>query len=208
MTPQQLISATYCKRDVAEAWAPHLSAAMDEFNITSPLAKAAFIATTAHESARFTTQCENLNYSAEGLIQNFKKYFNVVTANQYARKPIMIANRVYANRMGNGDELSGDGWKYRGKGAIQVTGKDNHKACGEGLGIDLVGNPTLLLEFPNNARSAAWFFVNCGALKLAEKGDFDGVCDVVNRGKKTDAVGDSIGWADRLALWRLARTVF
>lgn len=208
MTPQQLMNATNCKRDIAAAWAPHLSASMDEFKINSSLTKAAFIATVAHESNRFTQQAEDLFYSAKGLLKTFPKYFNLITAPQYANRPIKIANRVYANRMGNGDELSGDGWKYRGKGAIQITGKDNHRACGEALGIDLIDNPTLLLEFPNNCRSAAWFFEHCGAITYAEKGDFDGVCDVVNRGKKTEALGDSIGWTDRAVLWKLARTVF
>ncbi len=208
MTPQQLINATVCNRDIAPIWAKNLTEAMDEFEINTPLRQAAFIATVAHESNKFKTLAENLFYSAEGLLKTFPKYFDKETAVTYAKRPMSIANRVYANRMGNGNQESGDGWKYRGKGPIQITGKDNHRTCGNALGIDLIKNPILLLDFPNSTRSSAWFFSTCGAIKYADEKDFDGVCDIINRGRKTAAVGDSIGWDNRRAYYNLARTVF
>lgn len=208
MSPNQLRQATMCSQITANSWAKPLTDAMDEFEINTPLRQAAFIATVNHESNKFTQLAENLFYSSEGLLKTFPKYFTAEQAIQYQKKPQAIANRVYANRMGNGNEASGDGWRYRGKSLIQITGKDNHRTCGDALGIDLINNPLLLLQFPNSTRSSAWFFVNSGALKYADENDFDGVCDVINRGKKTFKEGDSIGWDNRLVYYKLARTVF
>ena len=97
----------------------------DEYEINTPKRQAAFIAQVAHESGQLRHVVENLNYSAQGLLKIFKKYFTSVLAQEYARQPQRIANRVYANRMGNGPESSGDGWKHRGRGLIQLTGKNN-----------------------------------------------------------------------------------
>ena len=113
-----------------------------------------------HESAGFTHVTENLNYSADRLLVIFKKYFTRIDAEQYARNPEKIANRVYANRMGNHDESSGDGFKYRGRGYIQLTGIDNYARCGESLGLDLVNNPDLLCLPDHAITSAIWFFHN------------------------------------------------
>lgn len=102
----------------------------------SKMQQAMFLAQCGHESAGFSVFTENLNYSVDGLLACFNKYFDKYTAMKYARKPEQIANRVYANRMGNGDETSGDGWKYRGRGLIQITGKKNYIAFRNWLGRD------------------------------------------------------------------------
>ncbi len=110
-----------------------LKAAMSYYKLT-PVQAAHFFAQTAHESGNFKAFSENLNYSAEGLLRIFPKYFDQATANKYARQPERIANRVYANRMGNGDEASGSGWLYKGRGALQLTGKSNYKDFADWLG--------------------------------------------------------------------------
>ena len=129
----------------------------------------------------FTTFVENLNYSAEGLFKTFKKYFPTLTvAAEYARQPEKIANRVYANRMGNGDEQSGDGWKYRGRGAIQLTGKSNYTAFSKYSGIDVVMKPELVATTYQMA-SAAWFFTTKGLWTICDKGITDEVITEVSK---------------------------
>lgn len=125
---------------------PYLNKYMVQYSIVGEK-MVSFLATLSHESVGLTRWVEGLNYSADGLLTTFKKYFpNRDLAIQYARQPVKIANRVYRNRMGNGDELSGDGWKYRGRGPIQITGKDNYRTIGQGIGKDLVNFPDLLLD--------------------------------------------------------------
>lgn len=110
-----------------------LKACMDYFGLT-PESASHFFAQCAHETGNFVVFRENLNYSADGLLRVFPKYFDLIKARQYARQPERIANRVYANRMGNGDEASGDGWRFRGRGAIQLTGKANYREFADKLG--------------------------------------------------------------------------
>jgi putative chitinase len=110
-----------------------LKACMDHYGLT-PESASHFFAQCAHESGNFIIFRENLNYSADGLLRIFPKYFDAVKARQYARQPERIANRAYANRMGNGDEASGDGWRYRGRGAIQLTGKNNYREFADWVG--------------------------------------------------------------------------
>ena len=143
---------------------------------------AGFIAQCAHESGAFSITKENLNYSAAGLLKIFKKYFTEATAAQYARKPEMIANKVYANRMGNGDEKSGDGWKYRGRGFIQITGKINYFQLANDTDLDCLKNPNLLLEEANAMISALWFWNKAGLNKLADKNDIKGITKRINGG--------------------------
>lgn len=183
---------------------PHLNQAMREFGIDTPVRIAMFIANCAHESGNFTILVENLNYSAEGLAKTWPKRFATggkpnQLAVSLAKKPQAIANCVYANRMGNGEPTSGDGWKFRGRGPIQVTGCDNHRVIGEAIGVDLVNNPEKLEELLTGLRAAAYHVTEEGAQRFADKGDFDGFCDEVNFGRKTDKVGDAIGYADRRA---------
>jgi putative chitinase len=178
---------------------PNLNAAMSWADINTPERIGGFIAQSAHESMGYTVFAENLNYSAQGLLKTFPKYFTATLANTYARNPRMIANRVYANRMGNGDEPSGDGWKYRGKGAIQLTGKDNHRRCGEAFGLDLVNNPELLLQPENLFKSAAWFWKANGLNAIADAQDFTKLTKRIN--------GGTTGLQDRLAYYQRARKV-
>lgn len=110
------------------------------------------LAQAAHETLNFTRFDENMNYDVEGLLSVHKKYFNAKTAKAYANKPQAIANRVYANRMGNGDEKSGDGWKYRGRGYLHLTGKDNYDKAGKSLNVDLLTRPELVNQFGVNGQ--------------------------------------------------------
>jgi len=133
-----------------------------KFNINTPLRLAHFLAQCGHESAGFTATTENLNYSALGLKGTFKKYFPTdALANAYARQPEKIANRVYASRMGNGDEKSGDGYKYRGRGYIQLTGKQNYSTFSQSIADpEVITNPTKVAT-NYQLLSAAWFFQRC-----------------------------------------------
>ena len=125
-----------------------------DYEINTPERMAAFIAQVAHESGQLTAVKENLNYSADGLMRIFKKYFTPALAAQYARKPEKIASRVYANRMGNGPEESGDGWKYRGRGLIQLTGKDNYTKFAADMEMTL-DEAVEYLETPEGAMESA-----------------------------------------------------
>lgn len=143
---------------------------------------AMFIAQTAHESANFTRLSENLNYSQQGLLLVFPKYFNIITAKTYARNPEKIANRVYANRMGNGDQTSGDGWKYRGKGLIQLTGKNNHLKFANYMNKTLVDTIDFLLTKKGAVESACWFWKINNLNLLSDKGDIIAVTKIINGG--------------------------
>lgn len=186
-----------------QPWGDALLKAMPEFNIHTPARQAAFIAQIAHESSELTRVEENLNYSAEGLQKIFKKYFpNEDLAKQYARQPQKIANRVYANRMGNGDEASGDGWKHRGMGPIQLTGKDNQRQCGLALGIDLIEKPELLLVPEIGTRSSGWFWKKNGLNELADE---EGERNFIAITKKIN--GGTIGLEERKRYWEKAKAV-
>ena len=135
-----------------------LKAGMKHFTLT-PARAAHFFAQTAHETGNFLKFAENLNYSADGLLKIFGKYFDTVSAVTYSRNPEKIANRVYANRMGNGDEASGDGWKFRGRGAIQLTGRENYQAFADAIGRpEIMDNPDLVAT--TYSFEAAMFFFN------------------------------------------------
>lgn len=166
-----------------------------EYLKLTPEQGAHFFAQLSHESMHFTVVEENLNYSAKGLLNTFKKYFTSLTAQQYARKPQMIANKVYANRMDNGNEASGDGWKYRGRGFIQLTGKANYTAFSKYVGkSEIVANPDLVKE--DYAMESALFFF--------KENNLWGICNVVNDAqilKLTRRInGGEIGLAHRSEL--------
>jgi putative chitinase len=163
------------------------------FGITTPLRLAHFLAQCGHESGGFRATQENLNYSAKGLCGIFRKYFPSVTvAMQYERKPEKIANRVYASRMGNGNEASGEGWKYRGRGYIQLTGKDNYKAFDATVPEDIMANPDLVATKYALA-SAAFFFKKNGLWAICDRGaGMDIVTSVTKR-----VNGGTIGLTDR-----------
>jgi putative chitinase len=165
-----------------------------KFDLNTPLRLAHFLAQAGHESGGFRLTKENLNYSAKGLMGIFKKYFPTeAKANEYARKPEKIANLVYASRMGNGAEASGDGSKYCGRGYIHLTGKDNYTAFGKAINEDLTKDPTLVAG-KYAMLSAAWFFTKNGLHKMADLGATD---DVVTKITKR-VNGGTIGLADRI----------
>jgi putative chitinase len=165
-----------------DVWVNALNAAADKYDINTSLRVAAFIAQCAHESSGFKTVIENLNYSAAGLRAVFPTHFAAGEEDAYARHPERIANRVYANRMGNGDENSGDGWKYRGRGAIQVTGRGNYRLFGAGIGFDTLLAPETL-ETPHYAViSAGWFWSSHSLNSYADARDFLGITKRINGG--------------------------
>lgn len=156
-------------------------ALLNKFDVNTPLRLAHFFAQVDHESG-LKPISENLNYSIEGLLKVFPKYFTPLQAKEYARKPEMIANRVYANRMGNGDEASGDGWKFRGRGFIQVTGKDNYSRLSKDTGINYLSNPDSLLTEANSMVSALWFWDKNKLNSLADKDDIRAITKRINGG--------------------------
>jgi putative chitinase len=200
MTPKvEHIVAAGVKQATAEKWARAVSLACQEFGIDTAQRIAGFLSQCAHESGGFERLQENLNYSADGMAAIWPRRFAVLgpdkkpvkkdgknQPNKFAlalhRKPEMIANVVYSSRMGNGPTESGEGWKYRGRGLKQLTGKDNHRACSEGLGVDLVENPDLLLDPVYAARSAAWFWATNKCNSFADSGDIEGLTKRINGG--------------------------
>ena len=182
------------KGHVPDSVITQIPGVMEKFQINTPLRLAHFLAQCGHESGGFRLTKENLNYSAKGLMGIFKKYFPTETiANQYARKPEKIANKVYGGRMGNGPEASGDGAKFCGRGYIQLTGKDNYTAFGKSINEDICANPQLVAEkYP--LLSAAWFFSKNGLHKLADGGATDAVVTQIT--KRVN--GGTIGLADRI----------
>ncbi len=187
------------KATLDEIWEP-LNAAMEEFNIDTPLRKAMFLAQCAHESTMFSRVTENLNYRAETLLKVFPKYYKTLNeAVAHARKPELIANRVYSSRMGNGDAASGDGFRYRGRGLIQLTGKNNYTECSKGLNVDLIKTPEYLETAVGAARSAAWFWSHNGLNKFADASDIVGATKRIN--------GGTIGLEERKALYNIAKSV-
>ena len=170
ITPQQLKSVlTNCKSP--DIWATVLNDTLPNYNIDTSIKVAQFIAQTGHESAHYNVLKENLNYSATALRKVFGKYFpNDEFAQTYHRQPEKIANRVYANRMGNGNEASGDGWLYRGRGLIQITGKNNYRMCSMFIFGDerLLQDPGMLQEPDYAAKSACWYWLANDINKVAE----------------------------------------
>jgi len=179
------------KRSVLEGYIEPLNTIAEYYEMThNPARLAGFLAQTGHESGGFNFIKENLNYSAKGLRSIFGKYFpNDDIAKQYERKPEMIANRVYANRMSNGDEASGDGFRFRGRGLIQLTGRANYTKFANDLGIS-IDDTVAYLETPNGAvRSAGWFWDANKLNVYADKSDFVGLTRRIN--------GGTIGLEDR-----------
>ena len=185
---------------------------MIRYDINNPNRIRAFLAQIGTESGQLSAVSENLNYSAAGLRKIFGKYFPTdELANAYARQPEKIANKVYANRLGNGDEKSGDGWKYRGRGLIQITGKSNYteadqKMYGLPMGVDLVMEPELLATPEYAAQSAAWWWDNAGLNALADQ--LGGADDTEVFKKITKRInGGYNGLDERLKLYENAKKV-
>ena len=181
------------KGHVPDAVIAQIPDTASKFNITNPLRLAHFLAQCGHESGGFKAVSENLNYSAKGLVGTFPKYFNATTAAQYERKPEMIASRVYGSRMGNGDESTKEGYKFRGRGYIQLTGKSNYTNFAKFIGEDTVANPDLVAtKYP--LASAAFFFDSNKLWSICDKGaDTATVTAVTKR-----VNGGTIGLDDRI----------
>ena len=180
-------------------WYEALYAKLPLYEITTAPRVAAFIAQCGHESMGFTALSENLNYSAGALTRTWPKRFPVTVAAQYARNPVKIANRAYCNRMGNGDEASGDGWKFHGRGLIQLTGRANYTAFADAIGMDLE-DCVRYCETPEGAvDSAGWFWKRNGLNELADEGDMTSMTKRIN--------GGDLGLQDRIARYERALEV-
>lgn len=164
-----------------EMFCEGINETFEHFDISNPARMAMFLAQTAHESANFSAVEENLNYAAKALMAFWPKRFAGV-ADQYARKPEMIANRAYCDRMGNGNEASGEGYAYRGRGLIQLTGKDNYRHCGDALGIDLLSNPDQVAHNPVAVLSAGWFWDTRKLNAVSDTGDVERATKLINGG--------------------------
>jgi putative chitinase len=183
MKPEQLL-AMHIDASLAETF--------ERFEINTPARQAAFIGQCSHESGNFKTLQENLNYSAKGLHATWPARFpSEEAAMPYNRNPEKIANKVYGGRMGNGDEASGEGWRYHGRGLIQLTGKANYQAAGEALGADLVADPNIVATPRFAALTAGWFWKTHGLNELADKADYTAITKRIN--------GGTLGLDDRIA---------
>jgi len=176
-----------CLPDVSdsnlELYIEHIISTCEMFEINTPERLSAFLAQIAYESDNFNHVIENLNYSAKGLMTIFKKYFpDEQSAAAFARQPERIANKVYANRMGNGSEHTGDGWRYRGRGLIQLTGKTNYMNCAAALGYSL-NDIVYFLETPEGAtKSAGWYWNLRNLNTYADDRDFNEITRKINGG--------------------------
>lgn len=180
-------------RDTLAKYVDGLNAMFDKFNINTAIRIRAFLCQVGVECQGFTRMVENLNYSSKGLRGTFPTHFNQAQAVAYARQPERIANRAYANRLGNRDEASGDGWKYRGRGAIQVTGHDNYKAFADYMKMS-IEQVIPYLQTPEGAIAAAgWYWTINNLNRLADAQDIKGLTRKINGGLN--------GLADRMAIW-------
>jgi putative chitinase len=178
-----------------------LNYTFEKFSINTRPRIAAFLAQTGHESAHFKAMRENLNYSRDALLRVFPRHFpTVALAESYARQPERIANRVYANRMGNGDEASGDGWKFRGRGLIQLTGRQNVSRFAEYVGLNLDEAISYLETVEGACMGAGWFWHVNNLNRFADSGDFDTLTRRINGGVN--------GLADRRRLLERAQKSF
>lgn len=167
----------------AKKYVPLFETVLPQYDINTPLRKAHFLAQVAHESGGFKYVVENLNYSAKALYGVFRKYFPTMdAANLYARQPQKIADKVYANRMGNGNETSNDGWNYRGRGLIQLTGKGNYQALSSTTGKNFIATPELVEQPEWALTSACWFWNNRNINKYADADDIHMVTKLINGG--------------------------
>ncbi|MFH5035213.1 glycoside hydrolase family 19 protein [Citrobacter portucalensis] len=187
MNQSQFQQAAGVSAGLASRWFPHIDAAMKEFGIVKPEDQAMFIAQSGHESAGFSALVESFNYPPAALLTTFGRRITNYQAymlgrdkekGQVANQPA-IANLVYSNRLGN--KASGDGWKYRGRGLLQITGRENYTKCGTALKLDLVSTPELLTQERHAARSAAWYFTLRGCLLYS--GDVERVTQIINGGQ-------------------------
>jgi putative chitinase len=180
-----------------EIWQAPLDKAMGDHAIDTALRAATFLAHVAVESRELQSVLENMSYSAERLTEVWPNRFPTVeVAAPFAHNAERLGNFVYANRLGNGPPASGDGFRYRGRGLLQATGRDHYREAGQALGLDLLGHPELLEQPSNAATEAAWWWQKQGLNAIADSGDFRHSTLVIN--------GGLTGFADRVAHWRTA----
>ena len=199
ITLEQLQKIIPSNKETA-AWLEVLNDVLPKYGVDTPTRLAGFLAQTAHESAEFKFIEENLNYSAEGLIKTWPTRFNSNNAKAYARKPEAIANKVYADRMGNGNEASGDGWKFRGRGIKQLTGRENYTRFGNAIGITAEKATEYCSTKRGAVESAAWFWKTNNLNRFADADDIVGLTKAIN--------GGTIGLADRKKRYQIAKSVF
>lgn len=187
-----MVSAEQLQRlHIGPQWVDALNETFDRFGISTPRQQAAFIGQCGHECGQFKILEENLNYRAATLMRLWPKRFPMQEiADKYAGNPQKIANMVYANRMGNRDEASGDGFRFRGRGCIQLTGHTNYYHAGQALGVDFVKQPDLVATPKYAALTAGWFWSTHDCNNLAEKADWTALTKKIN--------GGVIGLADRI----------
>jgi len=191
------------KNPYLDHWFHALEQLLPDYEINTPKRMAAFLAQCAHESGNFIATKENLNYRPETLVKLFSKYFDLPTAQKYCALPNKqeaIANRIYANRMGNGDEASGDGYRYCGRGLIQVTGKANYTDFADSLQITPEEAAEYMHTFEGAAQSACWFWESRNLNGYADRGDIKGMTKVIN--------GGYIGLEDRISHFEHALHIF
>lgn len=183
-----------------DQWFATLSMILPDYEITSLPRVSAFLAQTAHESGNYQFLKENLNYRAVTLRKVFPKYFPTdAMANKYAQHPEMIANRVYGGRMGNGPDATGDGYRYCGRGLIQLTGKTNYTNFAESIDTPLADIPEYLGTFEGAVQSACWFWEEHNLNKWADASDILAITKIIN--------GGTIGLSERVKLFELAKHV-
>lgn len=200
LTVQQLSRILPKNKEIA-AWHKALMATLPQFQINTVERVAAFLAQCAHESSDFTVMEENLNYSAERLTQVWPKRFPRSVANRVARDPRRIAEIAYGNRMGNNQP--NDGYLFRGQGIIQLTGRDNFSHWGQSLNITAEQAVERIKTKQGAVEAAAWFWKINNLNRWVDVGDFDGLSDSINIGKKTASIGDAHGYADRLKRYHI-----
>jgi putative chitinase len=176
-------AAQLAKLGIDAKWLQPLNDAFEKFQINTPRRQAAFLGQCMVESGKFTHLSENLNYSAARLVQVWPAKFRGVDPAAYGGNPEKLANRVYAGIIGNGDEASGDGYRFRGRGVIQLTGRANYKACGDGIGKDLTAEPDYVATPEGAIMSAAWYFKSRGLNELADNWNLDELTRRVNAAK-------------------------
>ena len=186
----------HTSHDIINQYVNPLNKTLDVFGFNDLVSTRCFIAQAGHESGGLNLVQENLNYSAQGLVGVFGKYFNASSAAAYARQPEKIANKVYANRMGNGDESSGDGYRFRGRGLIQITGKSNYQVLSTYFNKSLDDTVAYLSTPEGAAMSAGWFFSANKLISIAVKGDMTTLTKRINGGLN--------GLDDRMAIYHLA----
>lgn len=171
------------KNPYIDHWHEALSLCCPDYDINTPRRVAAFVAQCAHESGGFKFLKENLNYKAESLMRVWPRYFpNIDVARQYANKQEMIANRAYGNRMGNGPEETGDGWRFCGRGLIQLTGRSNYQAFADSIDTDINEIPEYLGTFEGAVQSACWFWETNKLNQFADTGDILTMTKRINGG--------------------------